>query len=95
MTVQYSLTSALQASEALKRRVRAADAPPVWTWRWSLAGASALTGAVVLGPLVHPYVGSGGACEGIGFGCTPERDTDTLLIVGVYTVPALLTVLVA
>jgi hypothetical protein len=97
MTDQYSLNSAVQASKALKRRVRTADAALVraWTWKWSLAGAMVLAGAVVLGPLVHPHVGSGRACEGIGFGCTPERDTDTLLIVIAYSVPALLTVLVA
>jgi hypothetical protein len=57
--------------------------------------AGALAGAVALGLVVHPYVGSGRACEGIGFGCTPERDTDTLLIVAVHTVAALLTVVVA
>jgi hypothetical protein len=51
---------------------------------WLIAGAGALAGAVVLAVLVHPHVGSGRACEGIGFGCTPERDTDTLLIVAVY-----------
>jgi len=56
---------------------------------------AALAGAVPLALLVHPVVGSGRACEGIGFGCTPERDTDTLLIVLVYTVAALLTVVVA
>ena len=60
-----------------------------------IAGASVLAGAVLLGVLVHPFVGSGRACEGIGFGCTPERDTDTLLIVAVFTVSALLTVIVA
>ena len=49
----------------------------------------------MLGLVVHPYVGSGRACEGIGFGCTPERDTDTLLIVTAYIVPALLAVLIA
>ena len=49
----------------------------------------------MLGLAVHPYVGSGRACEGIGFGCTPERDTDTLLIVLVYTGAALLSVGVA
>jgi hypothetical protein len=57
--------------------------------------ACALGGAVALGLVVHPHVGSGRACEGIGFGCTPERDPDTLLIVVVYTVAALLTVVVA
>jgi hypothetical protein len=49
----------------------------------------------VLGLVVHPYVGSGRACEGIGFGCTPERDTDTVLIVLVYSAAALLSVAVA
>jgi hypothetical protein len=44
---------------------------------------------------VHPHVGSGRACEGIGFGCTPERDTDTLLIVLVYSAAALLSLAVA
>jgi len=29
-------------------------------------------------------VGSGERCEGIGFGCAPERDLDTLLVVAVY-----------
>jgi hypothetical protein len=46
--------------------------------------AGAVAGAVVLGLLVHPHVGSGGSCEGIGFGCTPERDLDTALVVAVY-----------
>jgi hypothetical protein len=64
-------------------------------WRWLIAGASVLAGAVLLGLLVHPFVGSGRTCEGIGFGCTPERDTDTLLIVVVYTVAALVTLAVA
>jgi len=54
-----------------------------------------LAGAVLLGLLVHPFVGSGRTCDGIGFGCTPERDTDTLLIVVVYTVAALVTLVVA
>ena len=60
-----------------------------------VAAASVLAGAVLLGLLVHPHVGSGRSCEGIGFGCTPERDTDTLLIVAIYTVAALLTVAAA
>jgi hypothetical protein len=64
-------------------------------WRWLIAGASALAGAVLLGLLVHPVVGSGRTCEGIGFGCSPERDMDTLLIVVVYTAAALLTLVVA
>jgi hypothetical protein len=63
-------------------------------WRWLIAAASALAGAVLLGVLVHPFVGSGRACEGIGFGCTPERDTDTLVIVAVYTLAALVTLVV-
>jgi hypothetical protein len=55
---------------------------------WSIAVAGAVAGAVVLGVLVHPHVGSGRSCEGIGFGCTPERDLDTALIVAVYGVTA-------
>jgi hypothetical protein len=59
-------------------------------WRgWLTAGAGVLAGAVGLGLLVHPHVGSGSTCEGIGFGCTPERDTDTALIVVVYGATAL------
>jgi hypothetical protein len=61
---------------------------------WLIAGAAALAGAVLLAVLVHPFVGSGRTCEGIGFGCTPERDTDTLLVVVVYTVAALVTLVV-
>jgi hypothetical protein len=53
---------------------------------WLIAAAGAFAGALALGVLVHPHVGSGQACEGIGFGCTPERDTDTALIVAVYGV---------
>jgi len=56
---------------------------------WLIAVAFLLAGAVVLGLLVHPHVGSGTSCEGIGFGCTPERDMDTALIVVVYGVTAL------
>jgi hypothetical protein len=56
---------------------------------WLVAGAGAVAGAVVLGLLVHPHVGSGSSCEGIGFGCTPERDLDTALIVLVYGATAL------
>jgi len=79
----------------LKMRTVSADAP-LMTGRWWLIGAAgALAGAVVLGVLVHPHVGSGRACEGIGFGCTPERDTDTALIVGVYGVAAFGTLAVA
>ena len=54
-----------------------------------------LVGAVVLGVFVHPFVGSGQRCEGIGFGCTPERDLDTLLIVAVCATTSLGTVLAA
>jgi hypothetical protein len=45
---------------------------------WSVAAASAVLGAILLGLLVHTVVGSGRTCEGIGFGCTPERELDTL-----------------
>jgi hypothetical protein len=48
---------------------------------------------LVLGVFVHPFVGSGQSCEGIGFGCTPERDLDTLLVVAVYATTSLGTVL--
>jgi hypothetical protein len=50
---------------------------------------------VLLGLLVHPFVGSGRSCEGVGFGCTPERETDTLLVVAVYAATSLGTLLVA
>jgi hypothetical protein len=62
---------------------------------WLIAAVGAFAGAVALGVLVHPHVGSGRGCEGIGFGCTPERDTDTALIVGVYGVAAFGTLFVA
>lgn len=61
---------------------------------WLIAGTAVLAGAVLLGLLVHPFVGSGHSCEGVGFGCTPERDTDTLLIVAVYAVGSFATLLV-
>jgi hypothetical protein len=57
--------------------------------------AAAGVGAILLGLLVHPLVGSGRTCEGIGFGCTPEREMDTLLIVAVYAVAAVVTLLIA
>ena len=60
-----------------------------------MAVASAVSGAILLALLVHPVVGSGRTCEGIGFGCTPERDLDTLLIVAVYVVAVVATLLVA
>jgi hypothetical protein len=56
---------------------------------WLIALAGLAAGAVLLGVLAHPHVGSGHTCEGIGFGCTPERDFDTALIVAVYGVTAL------
>jgi len=62
---------------------------------WLVAVASAVAGAILLGLLVHPVVGSGRTCEGIGFGCTPERELDTLLIVVVYVVAVVGTLLVA
>jgi hypothetical protein len=62
---------------------------------WLIAGACVLAGAVVLGLLVHPHVGSGTSCEGIGFGCTPERDLDTALIVVVYGTTALVALSIA
>ena len=62
---------------------------------WLVAAASAASGAILLGLLVHPLVGSGRTCEGIGFGCTPERDLDTLLIVAVYVVAVVATLLAA
>ena len=62
---------------------------------WLVAVASAVSGAILLGLLVHPVVGSGRTCEGIGFGCTPERELDTLLIVAVYVVAVGGTLLVA
>lgn len=60
-----------------------------------IAVACAFAGGVLLAVSVHPFVGSGNTCEGIGFGCTPERDTDTLLVVTAYAVGALLTLLIA
>jgi hypothetical protein len=60
-----------------------------------IATASVLAGAAILAVLVYPFVGSGFTCDGIGFGCTPERETDTLLVVTVYTALALGTLLVA
>jgi hypothetical protein len=45
--------------------------------------------------LVHPFVGSGLTCEGIGFGCTPERFTDSVLVAAVFGVAAYVTLVVA
>jgi hypothetical protein len=78
---------------ALKQWGPGADACLVVGWKWLIAAASVLVGAVVLGVLVHPSVGSGERCEGIGFGCTPERDLDTLLVVAVCAATALASVL--
>ncbi len=64
-------------------------------WKWVVAGASVLVGGVVLAVLAYPFVGSGLGCEGIGFGCTPEREVDTLLVVSVYVVGATATLVVA
>jgi hypothetical protein len=55
----------------------------------------AVAGAVVLAAVVHPYVGSGLTCEGIGFGCTPERDLDTAFVVAVYSIGAVATLIAA
>lgn len=63
--------------------------------RWLIAAAMVLVGAVPLGLLVHRLVGSGLRCEGIGFGCTPERAADTALVVVVYLAAALGTLLLA
>jgi hypothetical protein len=60
-----------------------------------IAAACVLAGAAILAVLVHPHVGSGLRCEGIGFGCTPERDADTLLVVAVFAAAALATLLIA
>jgi hypothetical protein len=63
--------------------------------RWLIAGAAAIAGGILLGLLVYPFVGSGRTCEGIGFGCTPEREMDTLLIVAVYGLAAAVSLVVA
>jgi hypothetical protein len=75
----------------LKRSGSTVDAGPMGERRWLIAAASVLAAAVLLGSLVHPLVGSGLQCEGIGFGCTPERAADTLLIVAVYAALAFAT----
>lgn len=56
---------------------------------WLIAAAGAACGAVALGFLVHPYVGSGFTCEGIGWGCTPERLSDSALVSIVFGFAAL------
>src|SRR5215218_8378700 len=78
----------LRAGAPLKRRGPGVDVGGVAGLRWLTAVAVALAGAVLAGTLAHPFVGSGTSCEGIGFGCTPERDFDTFLIVAVYVVGA-------
>jgi hypothetical protein len=54
-------------------------------WR-QLGGLLVATVAGVVGLpfMVHDRIGSGTRCEGIGFGCTPEREIDTLLVTAVY-----------
>jgi hypothetical protein len=63
--------------------------------QWSRLIAAASAGVVPLALLVHPFVGSGRSCEGVGFGCAPERATDTLLVVGVYAATAMATLALA
>jgi hypothetical protein len=50
---------------------------------------------VLLGSLAYPVVGSGERCQGIGFGCTPERELYTLLVIAVYTIGAVATLVIA
>jgi hypothetical protein len=64
-------------------------------WFVVVGAAAAVVGATLIGLLVRPLVGSGRTCEGLGFGCTPERDLDTLLVVAVYVVAVVATVVVA
>jgi hypothetical protein len=64
----------------------------VTEWRWLFAGVCAAGGAVLVAILVHPFVGSGATCEGIGFGCTMERATDTLFVAATYALGAAVTV---
>jgi hypothetical protein len=82
-------------SALLKRRTLCVDADLMAGRGWLIAGAAVLAGAVLLGMSVHPVVGSGRSCEGVGFGCTPERETDTMLVVAVYVAASLGTLLVA
>ena len=42
-------------------------------------------GSVPLAPFAHGRVGSGTLCEGVGFGCVPERFFDTALVLLVYS----------
>ena len=56
---------------------------------WLIAAAGAACGAVALGFLVYPFVGSGFTCEGIGWGCTPERLSDSALVAIVFGFAAL------
>jgi hypothetical protein len=63
--------------------------------RWLAVCACACGGAVLLGSLAYPVVGSGERCQGIGFGCTPERELYTLLVIAVYTIGAVATLVIA
>jgi hypothetical protein len=83
-----------RAKAGLKRWGPGVDACLVAGGLWFIATMSVLAGAVALGVVVHPFVGSGQRCEGIGFGCTPERDLDTLFVVAVYATASLGTLLV-
>lgn len=53
--------------------------------------AAAGVAAVLLAVFVYPHVGSGTQCEGIGFGCSPERELDTAFVLFVYVVGILTT----
>jgi hypothetical protein len=79
----------------VKPRTQAVDAVVMAGRSWLVAWTLTVAGAILLGWLVHPVVGSGRACEGIGFGCTPERDMDTFLVVAVYFLAAAVTLVVA
>jgi hypothetical protein len=72
-----------------------ADAVLVTGRTWLILSAAALAGAVVLSLAVQPHVGSGRSCEGIGFGCTPERQTDAALVAAVYSLATLASLVVA
>ena len=62
---------------------------PATARRPSLVQIVLIGGGIVAIPIaagVHEVVGSGHGCEGIGFGCTPERMMDTALVLLVYAV---------